>query len=909
MTAPSKPIELCQCGQRQGELRCCECIGDDLLCSSCIADVHRSLPLHSIEKWTGTHFERATLRDCSLVVQLGHSPGRMCVSPIPAHSKFTVVHTNGSHLVKVLYCGCSGVEPHIQLLRTRWFPASWQCPRTAITFDYLNTFHLLSLTAKTTLWDYYQATEFKADNARLQPVKHHRNAVSFAVRVWRHLKSLLRAGSGYIPEGAQSTPRGALSIKCPSCPHPDINLPADWKSLPPDERWKYALFIAVDGNFKLKLKDRGVKDVQFGSGWSYFVEPEAYHKHISEATQLDEIPPCGSQHNAVQQALTRGNSKTIATGIAGVVCSRHVMMLPNGIGELQKGERYANIDFVVASALSVVGKDIEVLNMSYDIMCIYSVNMRSRFALLPAIILIPWFLVIRAFIPKFHLYAHGASCQTRYSYNVNCGVGRTHGESVEQNWAYLALAATSIREMGLGHWRLVLEDMVGGANFRKKVNLGHHFTTHLPDAVQLRDAYQEIANNFTATFPSEIVAKWRSMVVAWQNDHSQPDPFAEPETGNNLDSLREELLREEATSPSTLLQGSVTPSEFIRMGFVLEDKQRAIRLRATSSTQRTAAQRVSLQQMRVSLKHSLANYFKVQAVYMPDCPGVRDTLDGVADGPISDEHLGGAHPENARLLLPSCVKAEVRADICRFDVAKVEYRMRIAQAEDALTDIRRLRRVYQGLRSRLRKNVFGVGQSTNTRSQAIIKGFSDKLENQKHKYRAAFNALKALDPTGNWRTYLLELNDADVSGPGQDEDDEIEQRVRLQQKYAKSWIWTTPVPNGLPLSSSDISDLELNEQIRTEWAKTDARAARWAEEVVLLQEEMRRTLHWFEWQASWWKMQPARRGDAPPHLRAGLHAYAHKQAAILRKQARNFAGQWIPIMLEHGFSAEWIGRY
>jgi hypothetical protein len=43
--------------------------------------------------------------------------------------------------------------------------------------------------------------------------------------------------------------------------------------------------------------------------------------------------------------------------------------------------------------------------------------------------------------------------------------------------------------------------------------------------------------------------------------------------------------------------------------------------------------------------------------------------------------------------------------------------------------------------------------------------------------------------------------------------------------------------------------------LRIEWAKTRAKALRYAEEVDLLEEEMRRVLQFLEWRASWWRAQ------------------------------------------------------
>ena len=46
-------------------------------------------------------------------------------------------------------------------------------------------------------------------------------------------------------------------------------------------RWVYAQFIAVDANFKLKLKNCKIEDPELGSGWSYFVENSRYAHHVA----------------------------------------------------------------------------------------------------------------------------------------------------------------------------------------------------------------------------------------------------------------------------------------------------------------------------------------------------------------------------------------------------------------------------------------------------------------------------------------------------------------------------------------------------------------------------------------------------------------------------------------------------
>jgi hypothetical protein len=53
-----------------------------------------------------------------------------------------------------------------------------------------------------------------------------------AIRIWRHMKLVKRAGRGHDPAGIDSTSPGECAVECPACPHPDRNLPDDWKDAP-----------------------------------------------------------------------------------------------------------------------------------------------------------------------------------------------------------------------------------------------------------------------------------------------------------------------------------------------------------------------------------------------------------------------------------------------------------------------------------------------------------------------------------------------------------------------------------------------------------------------------------------------------------------------------------------------------
>ena len=48
-----------------------------------------------------------------------------------------------------------------------WFPATFERPKTAFTFDLLNLFHKVTLQGKTTLYDFYLAILQVSDSLEL----------------------------------------------------------------------------------------------------------------------------------------------------------------------------------------------------------------------------------------------------------------------------------------------------------------------------------------------------------------------------------------------------------------------------------------------------------------------------------------------------------------------------------------------------------------------------------------------------------------------------------------------------------------------------------------------------------------------------------------------------------------------
>ena len=102
-----------------------------------------------------------------------------------------------------------------------------------------------------------------------------------------------------------------------------------------------------------------------------------------------------------------------------------------------------------------------------------AINLRSRFKISHEDIDLSRF-SMTYLVPKFHLPVHGPKCQTAYSFNYTHGVGRTHSETMEQEWFYINLTALSTREMGPGARHSTLDNYWGRWNWKKVLGLGKY---------------------------------------------------------------------------------------------------------------------------------------------------------------------------------------------------------------------------------------------------------------------------------------------------------------------------------------------------------------------------------------------------------------------------------------------------
>ncbi|GBE80334.1 hypothetical protein SCP_0300490 [Sparassis crispa] len=229
-------------------------------------------------------------------------------------------------------------------------------------------FHTLNLQGKVTAYNFYKSLELMTDNTGLLKLLDRLPAFMLMVRQWRHIKMAKCAGHSYDSGSISSTNPGALAVQCRACLHSGINLSDRWKDSSSADRWLYTLFISHEANFRLSncVHACDQRDLWLAPGMVYFVHNEQYADFIKNFIKQEEIRTCVG-FAALMNTLNRKAKGLRSTGVGSVSCSRHELFRPMGLGDLQKGERYCNMDYIFISSVKSV--EVKRLIVSYDIAC------------------------------------------------------------------------------------------------------------------------------------------------------------------------------------------------------------------------------------------------------------------------------------------------------------------------------------------------------------------------------------------------------------------------------------------------------------------------------------------------------------------------------------------------------------
>ncbi|KAJ7589417.1 hypothetical protein C8J56DRAFT_1049073 [Mycena floridula] len=488
-------------------MRCQDCFEMEPVCQTCCVYEHAQMPLHIIERWNGTFFERVGLEKLGLRVQLGHG--------------------------------------------------------------------------KVTPFDYYTGLQCLMDNTGCHKVADRYRSFLRMGCEFRHLRSCKRAGrANYGGRGIQETKPGELAVECPACPNPSLNLPANWAKATGQKRLLYIMFIAVDACFRLKCKivSSDQKDPGLGTGWAYFVEDAPYQEYVKSLGDQEEVNTCTGL-SAVDHANTCFSCGYAVTGVGLALCARHEFVGKNAAGDLQVGEKFGNMTYVLVSFLWHFYK-----------------NFVTRVKELPALVRfkVVWSL-FHWVIPKLHILGHKVACQLAFNLNYMLGAARTDGEGVERPWANIGPVVTSTQEMGPGHRHDTLDDHWHDWNWRKIIGLAKLLARRLQEALEEFKVQDEAFGSFSSN-QLEEVPTWAAMVEAWEADpENNRNPYEQQKSTITLQKVRLELSIEEATLARAGMPGvhQCSLAEFLLRGMDIEEQQRKLSREAhllgpTPTTKQTA---------------------------------------------------------------------------------------------------------------------------------------------------------------------------------------------------------------------------------------------------------------------------------------------------------------------------------
>ena len=146
-----------------------------------------------------------------------------------------------------------------------------------------------------------------------------------------------------------------------------------------------------------------------------------------------------------------------------------------------------------------------------------------------------------------------------------------------------------------------------------------------------------------------------------------------------------------------------------------------------------------------------------------------------------------ALPQNLPLFLPSMACTQISVPRTLLDQ---EWRLRQAQALDALTDLRGHLEVRAYIYSYKDRHM--RGQRESLRSRDIVNSVDSKIKMDAARYRSAYAAMTTLSAAlgkVDWRAGLQPLNDSDIRHVSADDGSSSEGRREL------SWIWKASGPS------------------------------------------------------------------------------------------------------------------
>ncbi|KAJ7479916.1 hypothetical protein FB451DRAFT_1171999 [Mycena latifolia] len=368
------------------------------------------------------------------------------------------------------------------------------------------------------------------------------------------------------------------------------------------------------------------------------------------------------------------------------------------------------------------------------------------------------------------------------------------------------------------------------------------------------------------------MAKWQGEIDTWLGDCSKPNPYTlEKHDGPSKAQVRLDLKRDEEkdlVGGKAAVHGK-SATAFLTAGMQIEHAQQRIISELAGLALVAPDRETKIQESRLSILKKVATFRKLQETFMPGAAAVME-----ADEAARDADTPPVKAERIKLYMPSELPAADRAKACVTGLAEMEAKLRAA----VLTVLRGRLHAKRHLITFRNENV--MGQISSTKACTLIGQVGDRVNLSAAKYRRGRVGLIALKGAAH-APHFKELKDDDIrlDGDNGESDTAAMRGMGLVRRAMRR-------------AGSGDKEKDLHDSVRVEWARTQARKLRWEEEVLLLEEEMRQTLRYLEWQAAQWDVRQDPRPLATAEVRAGLRGYALKQAALCWRLREHFKSLW-----------------
>ncbi|KAJ7075083.1 hypothetical protein B0H15DRAFT_806464 [Mycena belliarum] len=743
------------------EATCHDCTQYPASCRDCFVNDHKYNPFHWVLLWD---FKLGfyTRTDMSMIgppLHLGHD-GKMCSKvvqlsePEVVARSFTIGHTNGIHRTKVQFCLHTDDHAVDALMHARLFPATFDRPATAFTFQVMKEFQIHSLESKQSAYDYCGSLMRLSDNAfTAENVADTYQNFIRADRLWADLATEKRLGHKHGVDAIfPYRPQGNKIVYCPACPEPGFNMdPKLPRHLPEEYKHLNQERLTADGNFhcnKAKKTDKNSdpNDTSIYAGKAQFPTRAAQREYLEKAPKSQEA---SGGSTLVKLRLTPVNNQDKkkfknmeVTGIVNIQCS-HVFIKASV--DLEFGERFVNVDLALAHALrqrigsGAEGKfklsvDLDTQSidrvLSYDIACQYHIKIVERFRQsFPDLV---WIVEkMRWAVPALHVTGHADRCTYAYSTAYMVATGHFHGETAEHYWPELNQIGPKVRQMNYGHRQDIIVNNHNDWNHKKMSKI----------VVSLVDELEEARAKFTA-FEAHFFGLCENLVDrAEKEDWWTRDRKTKRVAARAVSSvyMHDPLMKGDQMLSDEAMIGQGDAEEIVgktasvlNEGILIQETQATIREAVNRfKTQPLAALDKEIKTRRAKAVKRIALWRGQQAAVMP---GITADLLNRSACPVEDEVL----------FLPSDFDNEGRRVRGLTLLGLDEAKLREGAAYDALKSVQLVTKALVALSDRKKKNESGQNQQTAALKQIVdTEGRRDKHIRSYGAARAALIALGA----------------------------------------------------------------------------------------------------------------------------------------------------------------------